>query len=519
MPFIAIKKDKDFLRIAVASGSRASGRIQFESAEAVELAGETEELSPARLGEKLKAVLNQLGANKGDATFIVARSDVEMGQFQLPLVPDDELPDMVRFQARNQFTSITEDSVVDFIVLSKTETKINVLAAVLTDDILNRIQATIEPTGLKLKHIVLRPFGAAELIHKGNPDSRSRMIIEIIGREADLSVVKNDQLILSRTVRVPDSYTVEKFDAWLPGEIRRTMTAAQNQLGSDEIEAIVVCGNVDEHERLGKELEASFQTETKFLQPFDLISKSSRFQNPVHSDGFASLLGSLLRNTSEPNRGIDFSNPRKRVAKKLDRKKIGQVAAVAATFLILGVGAIWWTLSNKQAEITRLQGLIDQLQPQTQQTEGAIQNAEIIDEWKKRQIDWVEELYRLSYAVPEPDDTRLIRVTANANRIENASLQLSGLLKSSTFRDVKNRLENRPYVVRPKNITTTAEGGFSQKYVVDLFFPFPKILPNGQIVNFDDAEKEKQENAENTEPVDSVSVITAEGTTEDTEVE
>lgn len=522
MPLIAIKKDKDYLRIAVASGSRTSGRIQFESAESVELAGETEVLSPTRLGEKLRAVLNQLGASKGDATVIVARSDVEMGQFQLPLVPDDELPDMVRFQARNQFTSITDDSVVDFVVLSSTETKITVLAAVLTEENLKRIHATIEPTGLKLKHIVLRPFGAAELIHAGHPDSRCRMIIEIIGREADLSVVRNDQLILSRTVRVPDSYTVEKFDAWLPGEIRRTITAAQNQLGSDEVESIVVCGSIEEHERLGQELEASFQTETRFIRPFELINKSSRFQSPARSDGFASLLGSLLRNTSEPNRGIDFANPRKRVAKKLDHKKIAKIAAVAAAFLVLGAGGIWWLLSNKQAEIARLQGLIDQLQPETQQTEGAIQNAEIIDEWKKRQIDWVEELYRLSHAVPEPDDTRLIRVTANANRIENASLQLSGLLKDSSFRDVKNRLEERPYVVRPKNITTTAEGGFSQKYVVDLFFPFPKILPNGQVVNFDEAQKKDQTNTENNEldtTTDSETVITAEDTPEDTEVE
>ena len=522
MPLIAIKKDKDYLRIAVASGSRTSGRIQFESAESVELTGETEELSPARLGEKLHAVLNQLGVSKGDATVIVARNDVEMGQFQLPAVPDDELPDMVRFQARNQFTSITEDSVVDFVVLASTDTKTTVLAAVLTEETLNRIRATIEPTGLKLKHIVLRPFGAAELIHAGHPDPRCRMIIEIIGREADLSVVRNDKLILSRTVRVPDSYTVEKFDAWLPGEIRRTMTAAQSQLGSDEIESIIVCSSVEEHGRLGQELEASFQTEIKFIRPFELINKSNRFQSPAHNDGFASLLGSLLRNTSESHHGIDFANPRKRVAKKLDHKKIMKFAAIAATLLILGAGGIWWTLSNKQAEITRLQGLIDQLRPETQQTEGAIQNAEIIDEWKKRQIDWVEELYRLSHAVPEPDDTRLIRVTANANRIDNASLQLSGLLKNSSFRDVKDQLEDRPYVVRPKNITTTADGGFSQKYVVDLFFPFPKILPNGQVVNFDEAPKKDQTNAENNQPdaaAEPETVIDAKGTPEDTEVE
>ncbi len=486
MPLIAIKKDKDYLRIAVASGSKTSGRLQFERALSVELAGETEPLSAARLGDKLQAVLEKIGAQRGDATFIVARSDVEMGQFQLPLVPDDELPDVVRFQARNHFTSITEESIVDFVVLSKTDKNISVLAAVLTGEALQRIHDTLAPTGLKLKHIVVRPFAAAELLHTGNSDKGCRVIIEIIGREADISVVHNDKIVLSRTVRVPESYTVEKFDAWLPGEIRRTITAAQGQVGAEEVQSIVVCGSANEHEQLCQDLEKSFQIKSHFVKPFDLVQKSSRFETPTRNDGFASLLGSLLRTSGESNRGLDFVNPRKRVAKKLDKKKLYRIAGVAAAILILGVTSVWWILGSKQAEITSLQNAINEIKPYADQNKGAIQNAEIIDQWKSRQIDWLEELYKLSNTIPEPDNTRLLRLTARANRTDTASIELVGLLKDASIRNVKETLEARPYRVEPKKVTPSDEGGFEQQYTVSLFFPFSEIMPNGTVVTFDD---------------------------------
>jgi Tfp pilus assembly PilM family ATPase len=482
MALIALKKDKDCLRVAVATSSRASGKVLFDRALSVEMAGETEELSPARLGDKLRAILHAVGVQRGDATVIVARSEVEMRQLELPPVPEEELPDMVRFQARNQFTSYADDFLVDFVPLPGDGEHTRVLAAALSAEALTHIRDTIEHAGLRLRRIVLRPFAAAELIHSGYPDPGCRVILEIIGREADISVVEDDRIVMSRTVRVPDSYTVEKFDAWLPGEIRRTISAAQGQAGAGQIGSIIVCGSAREHEQLCHDLQQSFQIETRFIQPFDLIQKSGRFEQPARHDGFASLVGSLLP-VSGDRRSLDFLNPRKKAETRIDRKKIYMAVAVAAAVVLAGILAVWWVLGNKQAQIAALEREIAEIRQFTDITETTRLNTRPLDEWKRRQTDWLEELYQLSLIMPDPDQTRIGRITASSGQADGVSIEIRGLLKEATVRDLKDRLEARPYAVQP-SVDPTREGGFDQEYRVELEFPFATVTPHGEVVPF-----------------------------------
>ena len=258
MALIALSWDRKFIRIAVASPYRSASHLQFDQAMSFELDSDAEEMSPLKLGEKLTAILNKVGVTKGDATVIVSRGDIEMRQFSLPPVPDTELPDMVRFQARNQFTSLSDDCLVDYVKLNEDDQHRTVLAASFSDENAKKIRDTIEATGLRLKHIVVRHFAACELVRSTYPTEKCRLVVEIIGREADISVVINNYVVLARTVRVPDTYSDEQFDAWLPGEIRRTMASAQGQAGATKPEEIIVCGSASEHEQLSKDLQESF---------------------------------------------------------------------------------------------------------------------------------------------------------------------------------------------------------------------------------------------------------------------
>lgn len=485
MALIALKKDKDCLRVAVATSSRATGRLQFEHALTVELAGETEELSPARLGDKLRAILGTVGVQRGDVTVIVARNDVEMRHLQLPPVPDEELPEMVRFQARNHFTSFSDESLVDFVPLSRTDDHSTVLAAALSEEVVQRIQDIVEAAGLKLRHIVVRPFAAVELVRSEHPDPGTRVILEMIGREADISVVENDHIIMSRTVRVPDSYSDDQFDAWLPGEIHRTITAAQGQTQAGDPGEIVVCGSPDEHPRLAAELKKDFQVETRFLKPFDQIHKSNRLELPARHDGFASLLGSLVGQVGEDRRGLDFLAPRKKPESRVNRKKVYQLVGLAAALLLMGLASIWWVLGNKQAQISELQAQINEIRQFTDVTGDTIKNTLPLDNWRSRQVNWLEELYQLSQILPDPDKTRIGRFTANSARNDNAAIDIRGLLKDTSMRELSDRLETRPYSIRP-TVDPTKEGGFDQEYRVALQFPFAKIAPDGRVLYFDD---------------------------------
>ena len=416
MAQIAIKWDNDYIRVAVANNARGAARAQFDRALAVELTGEHESLSPAQMGEKLKVILEKVGVQRGDATVIVARRDVEMRQFQLPPVPPEELPDMVRFQARNHFTSFNEDCLVDFVPLSTNEEHATVLAAALSAEESKNIRDTVEAAGLKLRHIVLRPFAAAELVRGAKPDSDCRIVLEMIGREADISVVDNGYVLMTRTVRVPDTYTTEQFDAWMPGEIRRTITAARGQSGAGKACEIIVCGSKSDHPKLADELNESFDAHTEFLPPFDLVQTSNRFERPAHDDGFASLLGALVQAKNTESHALDFLHPRKRPEKKLDKKKIYWAAAIAASIGLIGLMLVWSMFKSKDRQIATLEESIAKLEKTTSFTDPVVANAKPLDEFNTSRVDWLEKMYSISQIVPEPENTRLTRIVGANSR-------------------------------------------------------------------------------------------------------
>lgn len=502
MALIALKWDKDFIRVAVATNARGGSRVQFDRAQSIELAGDTEELSPAKLGDKLRAILERLGVQRGEATVIVARSDVEMRQFQLPPVPPDELPDMVRFQARNHFTTFNEESLIDFVPLETDEEHCTVLAAALSGEDVQKIRETVEAAGLKLRHIVVRPFAAAELVRAARPGNHCRVVLEIIGQEADLSVIENDFVLMSRTVRVPESYTVDQFDTWLPGEIRRTITAAGGQAGAGDVSEIIVCGNESEHKKLAEELKEKFSFDINFLPPFDLINKSGRFEQPTHDDGFASLLGSLVQSTSEENHALDFLNPRKKPEKTLDRRKIYTGVGVAASVILLGLFFVWWLLGNKDAQIAKLKEDIAGIRQFTDITDVTLADTLPLDDWKSKENNWLEELHCLSEILPEPESTRLGRFSGN-DGIGTGNISVRGLLKDATMRDLIARLESRPYSVNP-NDDPTNEGGFEREYRIGLQFPNSQIGPHGEVLRQDapSGESANGESAPETQPTD-----------------
>ena len=422
MALIALNWDRKFIRIAVASAARSGSQLQFDRAMSFELDSDAEELSPIVLGEKLKAILSSVGVTKGEATVIVSRGDIEMRQFDLPPVPDEELPDMVRFQARSQFTNLTDECLVDYVPLDKLGDKSTVLAASFSEENAAKIRATIDATGLRLKHIVVRHFAACELIRSKLASEKSRVVVEIIGREADISVVKNDYVLLARTVRVPETYTDEQFDAWLPSEIRRTMASAQGQAGASKAEEIIVCGSAAEHEKLSQDLQASFEIPARFIQPLEVIRTSSRFEAPAHQDGFASLMGSLVQTTHKDTHAIDFLNPRQKPKAATDTRKLAWIGGTLAAMLLLGAVVVWSMFSTKNGEIASLK---EQVQLKTNfldTTQAAVKRAQKIDDWKKMQFNWLEEMHGLANRMPGPDKLRLEQFMGS----QNLQINLSG---------------------------------------------------------------------------------------------
>ena len=304
--YLAIEWDSSELRMALGR-NRGSG-IAIDETYAVAL---PEDASPEIIGQ---AIRDTVGSEaKGVETLIaIPRASVEIRQLQLPAAPQDEMPDMVRFQAMRQFTTIADDWPLDYVELNRSDSDVQVLASVISPESFKEIQQVCEASDRVAEHLCLRPFASAELLkeHLGN-DTSCRLIADVMAGSADLGVMINGQIAFMRTIRLP----AVPDDADLPvqglmGEIRRTIAAASNQLSGQQVTAVTLFGTGSRLEPLRSAIETQLKLNAEIWNPFTNARLGS--SPPSHPGRYAALLGMILNQSTGVRQPIDFLNPRRR---------------------------------------------------------------------------------------------------------------------------------------------------------------------------------------------------------------
>ena len=281
---VAFEWDSNELRVALARTKGKSAVI--DEAFSIPFHEKGAAVAAEEIGSLLGKELQQRGIPKGDALVAVGRANLELRFLTTPPAPAEELPDLVRFQAMRGFTTLGEDWPLDFSPLGNTaDGSTNVLATTISPEIVGQIKSVCAAAGLTPSHLVLRPFAAAALLRKFHQDERCRMTVELLGEDADLAVSIGPDVVYPRTVRLPSNDAPpEVRNRALIGEIKRTIVAAQNQLGGRRVEQIILFGD----ERKLPELQAAWkndlQMELHVLNPFSLVEVSESLQRaPVSS--------------------------------------------------------------------------------------------------------------------------------------------------------------------------------------------------------------------------------------------
>ena len=207
--------------------------------EAAEGAGPTHKQTGARLA----AACARSPLGKVTTVVGVGRDQVQLKLLGLPPAPVEELPELVRFQAEREFTAMGEDAVLDFIPLSGDAAD----AASSAGGLVARRGHERSQRGLRRrwtstpKRITLRACAAASLVRRVTGAGRGNvaLVINPLADEADLAVLADGQLVLVRTVRLPDTNEGDARLRTLSGEIRRTLAAVRQQLEHREVDAIL----------------------------------------------------------------------------------------------------------------------------------------------------------------------------------------------------------------------------------------------------------------------------------------
>ncbi len=432
---LAIEWDEREVRVAVASPR--GGEVVVDEAFAIDIAAisaaDSEDDSHA-VGQRVAEVLSQRGLTGSDALVGLGRTSIELRSISLPPAPPEELPDMVRFQAMQAFTSIGEDWPLDFVELGAQDESLNVLAAVVSPQQVAQIMQVCAASELKVRSLVLRPFAATSLLNRGQVLSATgnALILDLLADAVDLTAVSQGQVVFMRTVRLPASEDRNLQARALAGEARRTIAAAQAQMSGQRIEQVILCGGPTEHAELVQAMGEALALDVTLFDPFQAVRLAPALERQLPPDPgrYAPLLGMLADEAAGVRHAIDFLNPRRRPVARSNRRRnmliAGGSAAVAAV-IVLGV---WGGLRRLDGQIATLTEKGQELDKQVTAAEALVERANSIAEFTDKDVTWLDEVREMAILMPDADHVMLRDVQLATPLKRGAVMTLGGNAKT-----------------------------------------------------------------------------------------
>ena len=450
MAIVALQFEED--QILVASARITGTQAELSHLFAIPLDGKDIDA-----GEALKAQLSTHGLTRSDTIVVVSRADAEMREIMIPPAPNNELPEMVRLIARSEFATLNENWSLDFVPLSDDESvQRTVLAMGISPDLQTQIDSVTEPSGLKIKHIVLRPYATIDLVKKKILDDQARLIVDPNGDTTDMTIVEGAKLLATRTVRIPSSYDANQRSESLLSEVRRTLASSRKMLGEKKVSSILMFAEEKENKPLAGNLKNHLDLEIEFLNPLTEAHATSALQTPEQIERYAALLGSLKQQGSPATHAIDFVNPRKTIVVKPDYSKWYLYGGLALAAMLLAMLTCWWVLSSQAKENRELDKKLTALKDKNngvgghQKVDQVLGEIEKIDRWVQNDVNWLEELYQYTERALTPDDSIVDLFDAEAS---TRSKQPPRVVVKTRFSKIQKEseliesLNQRPFVV------------------------------------------------------------------------
>ncbi len=377
----------------------------------------------------LSTAVSDHGWRKLRTLVAVGRSSCELKELSLPPVPDDELPELVRFQAMREFNNLSENSPFDYIpVPGDPEQPRTVLAAALAPATHKAIGEIVSGAGLQLDQIVLRPCASATLVNDRLPETfHVRLFVDVLATEIDLTVLAGTTPELMRTARLGGEHSGADAQRTILNEIRRTLAAASNSLHGRRIEKIVLCGDGPYQTQLAELLERELKLSIVLFDPLDKMSLSARLKDnlPAEYSHFAPHLGLLLGATGNRAPLLDFEHPHRK-PEVPDQKRTYSLAGALAVVVMLALG--YWVMSGLwelDAQIAAANKQITTLNSQKKAQEDSRKQNLQIDNWLVSDIPVVQELRAISEKLPDSKKIVVRKIQYTAEK-KGGSFTLTG---------------------------------------------------------------------------------------------
>ncbi len=410
---IAIDWDEFELRLV--AGQVSGGRVKVTDAMIIPLEGTT-------ASEALRVTVKKHGLENTTALIAIGRGYAELRELQLPPVPEDELPDMVRFQAIRTFASAGDSATVDFLVTEQKETGVELIAAAIGPIKLNEIRKTCEASGITASRVSLRPLAAAALylIQPGAATEGDIVLVDLLAGDAEIVVARRGRVIFVRTVRMPTDESARPRA--LAGELRRSLVACG---AGTTPQKVVLWGREAVHLDDQRMLAQASGSAVEVIDPFDLVDADPTFRDelPDHVGRLAPLVGLLAADESHADRLIDFLNPRKRIEQEPNRIRQAAMVAVPAIVALVAGYMLYRRLGDMDAEIASLKSANAAMKPAVDAALVSINRTGTVDQFLDGDVNWLGEIRRVSSSMP-PADQMIVRSITGTTEVRRGGGKL-----------------------------------------------------------------------------------------------
>lgn len=439
---------------------------------------------PQKAGQWLRQQLDQQGFSSRETLVALSREEAVVRPLDLPDVPDDELPAMVRFQGAMKSTVPLDQLRLDYLPLPRRAdgSGRTVLMTTVPGRLAERVREFVSAAGLELTSLTLSPLAVAELVARAERQQSSAHEASLVlfrrGSQLELTVLHHQHVLATHAQRIIAD-TPEQDRQAVVAEIARFQVPVQPLLGGERLKRIWLVGD-EQPADVQRALHERFGVEVTTLDPQEIRAVHHTVPEPPNA--FAVPLGALLSNSGPVVPAIDFLNPRKPAVKRdLRRVKIG--LAAAGLLVIVGVAAVSARLeiSDLEAQIEQLRTDDKELEKQNTRNEPILQSAQLISAWEAQGPSVLDQLQRVNQALPGTE-----RLYLRQFQIEPATgdavVKIRGKAYGRERRDVQNfqqALVEANYRVRPQEIQVTRKDPeYRHEFDLDAeLLPEPKAAP------------------------------------------
>ena len=487
MSVSVVEWDRD--RLIVARGAIDGSRVAFQAIKVVERTADAPVTNEV-LAAIRETVPATSGKNRRKVTLVFPRQSFTAYRIELPHVPDDELPEMVKLQAAMRLTVPLEDVCLDYAPLPVAAGSPNreVLLVTVPRDQVDAAREALNACELAAGEIRVSAFCTATAAARAGilKEQTDPSIVDV------LVLLRRDfiEITFARGTSVVFSYSgaswssLSEVESSVRAQLTKARMSASESLGAHRIGRVILIGSPEATSAVTDAVTARLDNAV-----LERVDPGEAFVSSVLPEGVSSaavlnVAGAVAAQTDKSVAAVDLLNPRK-APEKRDLRRV-KVLAGALAAVVLFAAAFFYRNNKLTAAEDTLATLRRDVSETRSSVEGGkddIARAAAVQSWVDRDINWLDQIDSLRTLISSTELIYLRSLDFGVKTGEDlGSIKIDGYARTRTdVQDLGRRLTDAGYKVVALDYESYGRDGYPIRLTIDVAIPVePLDIPSDE---------------------------------------